>query len=223
MLSENKIKKYLIYALGEIFLVVIGILIALSINNWKESIDLRKIEQNIYGDLIQELRTDLGEIKGNRIYNQKYLLRYNQASEIILKDTLKKFLDTLAVIATELTQFSDFKNNESAYEMLSASGKLDLIQNNDLLNKLQNLGISYNYINRLEKNQEDFMYTIIPKISEYLRMKPLKVMKPAELYSYRFQNNVELLIKIGNEKNALYHQTEKDLIDLINLLEEALK
>ena len=37
MLTENKFSKYLIYAIGEIILVVIGIMIALSINNWNES------------------------------------------------------------------------------------------------------------------------------------------------------------------------------------------
>ena len=37
LLTENKFSKYLIYALGEIVLVVIGILIALQINNWNQS------------------------------------------------------------------------------------------------------------------------------------------------------------------------------------------
>ena len=37
LLSENRFTKYLLYALGEIILVVIGILIALGISNWNES------------------------------------------------------------------------------------------------------------------------------------------------------------------------------------------
>ena len=44
LLAENKFSKYLIYAIGEIVLVVIGILIALQINNWNEN---RKIEREI--------------------------------------------------------------------------------------------------------------------------------------------------------------------------------
>ena len=43
MLSENKFSKYLIYSIGEIVLVVIGILIALQINNWNEE-RIKKIE-----------------------------------------------------------------------------------------------------------------------------------------------------------------------------------
>ncbi len=37
LLTENKLSKYLLYAIGEIVLVVIGILIALQINNWNTS------------------------------------------------------------------------------------------------------------------------------------------------------------------------------------------
>ena len=44
MIKENKVSKYMLYAIGEIVLVVVGILIALSINNWNES---RKQEQNL--------------------------------------------------------------------------------------------------------------------------------------------------------------------------------
>ena len=222
-IEKNKIIKYLKYSLGEIVLVVIGILIAVSINNWKQSIDLKTIEQNLYNDLIQELQTDLVEVQGNREYNWKYLTRYNHASEIILNDTMKQLIDTLAIITTELTNFSDFKNEESAYNKLALSGKLELITNKEILMRLQNLGILYNYINRLEKNQEEFMFSIIPKISEYLRIKPFQVMQPEKLYNYKFQNDIEILIKIGKEKDELYERAETDINSLINLLEEELK
>lgn len=51
LLTENKFSKYLIYAIGEILLVVIGILIALQINNWNES----QKEQLLEGQLIDEV------------------------------------------------------------------------------------------------------------------------------------------------------------------------
>lgn len=66
LLSENKFTKYLFYALGEIVLVVIGILIALEINNWNQD----KNEQNKIKEyavsLIQDLEGDIimtGQIK----------------------------------------------------------------------------------------------------------------------------------------------------------------
>ena len=221
-MTENNFKTYLIYAIGEIILVVIGILIAVSINNWKQSIDLNKVEQNLYSDLIQELQTDLVGIQGNRIYNNKYLARYNRASEIILNDTQKQLIDTLAIIANELTNFSDFNNEESAYNKLATSGKLEIITNKEILIRLQNLGYLYNYINRLEKNHEQIMFTIIPKITKYLRLKPFQVMMPEELYDYKFHNDIEMMIKLGIEKDGLYEQAENQLSSLINLLKKEL-
>jgi len=222
MIKENKVSKYLLYAIGEIILVVIGILIAVSINNWKQSVDLNKVEQNLYSDLIQELQTDLYGIQGNRIYNNKYTARYNRASEIILTDTQKQLIDTLAIIATELTNFSDFNNEESAFNKLATSGKLEIITNKEILRRLQNLGSLYNYINRLEKNHEQIMLTIIPKITKYLRIKPFQVMMPEQLYDYKFHNDIELMIKLGVEKDGLYEQAETQLSSLINLLKEEL-
>ncbi len=58
LVSENKFSKYLIYAIGEIILVVLGILIALQINNWNENNKKRKsIEQSLI-EVRENLRTD---------------------------------------------------------------------------------------------------------------------------------------------------------------------
>ncbi len=45
-------------------------------------------------------------------------------------------------------------------------------------------------------------------------------MQPEKLYDYKFQNDIEILIKIGKEKDGLYEQGEKDILDLINLLKK---
>jgi hypothetical protein len=222
LLIENKVKQYLLYAIGEIILVVIGILIAVSINNYKQSLDLKKEERNMYGDLIQELQNDLEEIQGNLKYNNRYLLRYKRASEIILNDPQRQLIDTLAVIATELIYFSDFKTEETAYNNLAMSGKLELITNKEVLTRLQNLGIMYNYINRLEKDHETFMFTVVPKVFKYLRLKPFQIMMPEQLYDYQLHNDIELMILIANEKDELYKEAERDISDLINILEEEL-
>ena len=57
MLTENKFSKYLLYAIGKIILVVIGILIALQINNWN---DLNKKRMQEV-ELLSEVKNDLIE------------------------------------------------------------------------------------------------------------------------------------------------------------------
>ena len=59
LLMENKTSKYFKYAIGEIILVVIGILIALSINNWNEASKLKKTEFQLLTSLSNDLDNDI--------------------------------------------------------------------------------------------------------------------------------------------------------------------
>ena len=59
MVTENKVSKYLLYALGEIVLVVIGILIALQINNANEQRKERAAEQVLLKQLLSEFNSNL--------------------------------------------------------------------------------------------------------------------------------------------------------------------
>ena len=59
LLTENKVSKYLLYAIGEIILVVIGILIALQINNWNEYQKQLKTEKEILKEVKVGLESDL--------------------------------------------------------------------------------------------------------------------------------------------------------------------
>ena len=56
LLAKNKVSSYLLYAVGEIVLVVIGILIALSINNWQQENQNKKLEKRYLEDLRVNLK-----------------------------------------------------------------------------------------------------------------------------------------------------------------------
>ncbi|MFC2148991.1 DUF6090 family protein, partial [Bacteroidota bacterium] len=59
LLTENKFSKYLLYAIGEIVLVVIGILIALSINNWNEENKRNSLKSTYIKSLKSDLENDI--------------------------------------------------------------------------------------------------------------------------------------------------------------------
>ena len=59
LLTENKFSKYLFYAIGEIVLVVIGILIALQINNWNNNRIEDQVETNILKEILVNLKKDV--------------------------------------------------------------------------------------------------------------------------------------------------------------------
>ena len=89
--DDNKPLKYMRYAIGEIVLVVIGILIALSINNWNQNLQYKKIEQ-------ATLKALLSEFTDNRISIDEYLTEIKKIR--MFGDTLRK------LIGPEMTSMS---------------------------------------------------------------------------------------------------------------------
>lgn len=71
LLKENRVTRYLVYALGEILLVVIGILIALQINTWNENRKYRNQEAAFYADIISDLDKDLDKLDFLTEFHQK--------------------------------------------------------------------------------------------------------------------------------------------------------
>ncbi|MFD1063460.1 hypothetical protein ACFQ1Q_09405 [Winogradskyella litorisediminis] len=103
LLLKNKFKKYLVYAIGEIFLVVIGILLALSINNWNSNRIKDKIIRNYYERIISELNQEIISAERQKKQNHK-LISYNQRALKILNsknsDSLDILKDLLGATAT---------------------------------------------------------------------------------------------------------------------------
>ncbi|MDM9632505.1 DUF6090 family protein [Robiginitalea aurantiaca] len=128
LIPGNSTAKYLGYALGEIVLVVIGILIALGINNWSEQRKSRVFEKEILVQIRENLRKDKDNLK-NIIANAN---RAVQCSEKILAlergspppDSLKYWLGSIA-------QFDRFQPLTNAYEVLKSRG-LDLLSDKEL-------------------------------------------------------------------------------------------
>ena len=77
-MEQNKTSKYLKYAIGEIVLVVVGILIALSINNWNEQRKAGINERGLYSRIIMDLQLDEKRINDYlKYYNDDQSMHYN--------------------------------------------------------------------------------------------------------------------------------------------------
>lgn len=130
LLSENKFSKYLLYAIGEIMLVVIGILIALQINNWNEDQKSDKKQAEILGMLKESLDSDLKKFE----IVTNYYARSKNSIEIILNHLQNnlEYTDSLAphfFNSTLIWEQSTFTNG--VYETLKSSG-IDIIANKEL-------------------------------------------------------------------------------------------
>jgi len=136
MIKENKVSKYMLYAIGEIVLVVIGILIALSINNWNEHRKNANQELKLLQSFKIGLEKDLSDIDSNISGHTKGL---NSANMILnLLESNQTYNDTLAKHFSNVMEPSRFVNSTSAFETLKTKG-IDLITNEDLRNQLINV------------------------------------------------------------------------------------
>ncbi len=70
LMGKNKTGKYLKYAVGEIVLVMIGILLALQINNWNNDRIERKLESNILNEILVNLEKDVINLNSKIGFNE---------------------------------------------------------------------------------------------------------------------------------------------------------
>ena len=120
---ENKTSKYFKYAIGEIILVVIGILIALQVNNWNEN---RKLK-NTQTRYLKQLATDIDSMD----FQYKGIVQYTKANHLIARDAYSMLksceitddqkinLDQLLITYNELGKL--FEIRDTYEEMLSAN------------------------------------------------------------------------------------------------------
>ena len=130
--DDNKPFKYLRYAVGEILLVVIGILIALQINNWNEHQKEIKEEQQILNNINNEFKNNYKLLeKHQNIYLEVWKSTNTIMSMIGLSETeLKKHnLDSLLV---KIIDIYDFNPTENSITEILASGKLNVISSDPL-------------------------------------------------------------------------------------------
>jgi len=142
LLSENKFSRYLIYAIGEIVLVVIGILIALSINNNNEDKKARKQEikclKNLQIDIQKELDNN-DTIISFRDKKAKAGVRMLSYQKLESTQDIFEFEGTIQTIFWWTT----FIPTNNTYKELISSGKLNYIKSDSIKNYLLELDKKY--------------------------------------------------------------------------------
>ncbi|MFX0556667.1 DUF6090 family protein [Maribacter sp. CXY002] len=133
MLKENRATRYTIYALGEIVLVVIGILIALQIDNLNERNKIKKLEQQLLKGLLTEFESNL-QLLDDAIYlnnaNIENSIRLGEYTGPSISDINEKELSQLMVgIFKNEPRFSP---NQGTVQEVINSGRLSILSNAQL-------------------------------------------------------------------------------------------
>ena len=136
LLIENKTGKYIKYAIGEIVLVVIGILIALNINNWNEANKLKTQEIKIYKEILSDMSLTLSEVeKDMKAHN--YALQQNK---ILLEHLVNRrpYSDSIFRLMFSLNIDLQVYPKTSGYDALNSIG-LNLLSNDSIRIEITNL------------------------------------------------------------------------------------
>ncbi|MBC2839858.1 DUF6090 family protein [Robiginitalea sp. SC105] len=149
LLTDSKFSKYLLYAVGEILLVVIGILIALQVNNWNQKWQDRTLEQVYLERLQADLSGDLsGFLKLQKIFNSKkeFLTSLQVAEPLEFNSvTPEEWLEGL--IASRFVSLPTVRS--ATFDELSGSGRLTLIRDLKLRTALSNYYAEYELMSRI--------------------------------------------------------------------------
>lgn len=136
MIEKNRVSKYLLYAIGEIILVVIGILIALQINNWNEKRKADKLEAEYYCRLFEDLVQDKEQIDTLIKQAEERLKASNQSLRLLQKEKPNKIEVATQMDLSTKAIFIDFKSNNSAFEDLKSGANLNIIKDKSIIKSL---------------------------------------------------------------------------------------
>jgi len=136
MADDNRPLKYIRYAIGEILLVVIGILIALQINNWNEERKLNVEEQYLLKELLAEFNTNLEKIKYDQKINRGCQNACLEILELINNGSIKNSRQKLDSLFMGLFLYTSFNASTGVLNEIISSGKLSVIKDNSLRNML---------------------------------------------------------------------------------------
>jgi len=134
LIQENKMGKYFKYAICEILLVVIGILIALQINNWNENKKDLKTEFQILKSLHEEFKTNSKLLQETIDINNGVTNSCIELMDVSLNGNTKNTnLDSLLYRALE---GKPFISSDNTYTEILNTGEIELIQNKNVKNLL---------------------------------------------------------------------------------------
>ena len=162
--DDNKPIKYLRYAIGEIVLVVIGILIAIQINNWNEANKRREKELHYLTNIKTDLYLNIKQIdsyitkRNEQIESASTMLQHMEGMPIM-------DINVLNAHALNIYTWQTFFQINNTFQELTNSGNLTLITNDSIKNALLDIDSQYK---KLKAEEDHFRFD-----TETLLYKPL--------------------------------------------------
>jgi len=222
MIKEGNLKRYLIYAVGEILLVMIGISLAFQVSNWDDNRIRNNAEIRYYENIKAQIADDKELIQSQMEFNNHYMKEFKYANAII-EDNDRSKMDTLGIIVRDFTQYSDFDKQGNIYETMVNSGEVKLLQNHEIVNGIRELEERYIYINRMENIHYDAMMKhVVSVINPIIKYTTAEIKKPDIVFTYEFQNLLVILMQVMEEKDKTYKEALNEIENVTALIDTEL-
>ncbi len=170
LMEQNKTGKYFKYAIGEIVLVMVGILLALQVSSWNENRISRKKEKLLLKELNNEFILNRIQFDSATFYHKRALKSAKNIMSEFPIDEKTIDLDSLGLNSYYMRWYYTFNPSEGIINALSSSSSYDLISNNDLRQLLirwsdvlkdyqeEEINAFNNYINQLKPYEKKHMW-----------------------------------------------------------------
>jgi len=227
LIEEGNLKRYLIYAIGEISLIIIGIILALQINNWNSNRMIKTESQELLIRLVEDLEEDLLYFDSQKLEYETWL---HQIDLI-----LDQVLDNDSVKISEWDQFAAgrmslnfLKIDQVTYSEMFNSGKTLMFKSDDIIREikeyyqyaeieleklnsdneifykwsLETYGDEFNIIHRLLSGRNldyiDWSWRNNPARKEYQHIESINI-----YYKIAIETNVEIINNLQNKSKQL--------------------
>ncbi|WP_138432704.1 DUF6090 family protein [Winogradskyella algicola] len=221
LINQNKMKNYFKYAFGEVLLVVIGILIALAINNWNENRKAKNNEIVLLSKLQEENSLNMASIEDHlelrkempdavesfiKLLESKNLESKSELTQEKLGNILRSAAYTF--IQSNLVNYINTYNAKNS-ELSKELATLEFYQNDLHLSSTKGLDLKIKYVFEALNNDVDFS--------------SLNIISYKTLESLRFKNNLVIIADIEYEISSMFIQTYNQMQKVDSLITQKLK
>ena len=164
LIEKNQMSKYFKYAIGEILLVVIGILIALQINNWNENQKKDKLKAEYKSSLIIDYKKDTLQLNARLFSNKQRLNHLDTIGTNLESGVYNRIEDYMDLLLNEGggIRVTNIYNTNS-FNLLISSGNIDLLETS-LRTELMELNRLQNYEITVQNGNKDYLFNFMENI-----------------------------------------------------------
>lgn len=216
LLTENKFNKYLMYAIGEIVLVVIGILIALQINNWNENKKSRRFEVKILKELRNDLKSNYNELSPIKKNNQELIIKSDSLTSVLKNKSFDFNIHSHLLKSIDYGNFGVYNVSSTTYKFIESKG-FEILKNDSLRISISDLYERriFNIVNNLNIYQSHYLKETRPYLVSNFRLPKQGI--PIPLSQASIEN--QIFKNIINRRARLLEVSRRNILRCLEDLE----